>query len=54
MSRFLCFLVGVGGREGVAVSEILDTNMTFVRSKKAENTDPHTNYAVNMMLLVAT
>ena len=30
----------------MVVSEILDTNMTFVRPKKAENTDPCTNYAV--------
>ena len=34
MSRFLCFLSGVGGREGVVVSEIFDTNMTFVRPKR--------------------
>ena len=32
--------LGVGGREGLVVSKILDTNMTFVR---AENTDPRTN-----------
>ena len=30
----------------MALSEILGTNMTFVRPKKAENTDPRKNYAV--------
>ena len=40
------FSLGVGGREGVVVSEISDTKMTFASPKKAENTDPHTNYAV--------
>ena len=31
----------------MVVSEIMDTNMTFVRPHlKAENTDPHTNYVV--------
>ena len=30
----------------MVVSEILDTNMTFVRPQKAENTDARTDYAV--------
>ena len=30
----------------MVVSEILDTNMSFVRPKKKTNTDPRTNYAV--------
>ena len=30
----------------MVVSEILDTNMTFVRPKRQKNTDPRTNYAV--------
>ena len=38
MSRFLCFLERVGGRE---VSEILDTNMTFVRPQRQKNRSPH-------------
>ena len=29
----------------MVVSEILDTNMTFVRPRKAEHTHPRTNYA---------
>ena len=46
MSRCLCFLDGVGGREGVVVPEILDENMTFVRPKKQKTPSPRTNYTV--------
>ena len=34
------FSSGVGGREGVVVSEILDTNMTFVRPKRLKTPIP--------------
>ena len=33
-------------REGVVVSEILDTFSDFCQAQMAENTDPRTNYAV--------
>ena len=40
--REFCFLYEVRGREGVLVSEILDTNMSFVQKTPI----PRTNYAV--------